>query len=184
MAVQNRIGDVYEIDLGDGRVGFFQYVCRDSSQLGSAVIAVFEGTFEHSSRPDLTRIASLPIQFHAHVFLKAGYTLGVWKKVGKMPLPPPPDIFFRCSEDIGSPEVTVSNRWYIWRVGEEYQMTGSLPPEHYGAEWGLVFNPFSIRSRMLTGVYENRLPDFERATSSSWLSRLSLQLRRPRREQK
>lgn len=153
MAERRRIGDVYEVVLGDGRVAYFQHICNDETQLSSAVIRVFNRTFPEAEKPELSKLVETGLIFHAHVFIKAGYVLNVWRKVGHLDPPSDTDLTFRCSRDYGNPSVTVSHDWEVWQTNRHRTRVGKLPEHYFDAEIGVVEPPQEIVKRILTGTY-------------------------------
>jgi Immunity protein 26 len=160
MAARMRIGDVFEVALGNGQVGYFQYVAVDMSQLQSAVIRAFARLYDEGNRQDLAAIVANKVSFHAHVLLKSGYTLKIWHKVGNAPAPTEIDVLFRNSGDYGNPEIKISKDWYVWRINEPFRHVGALTPEYQSAEIGVVKAPQEIAARMLTGRYKFVYPGY------------------------
>ena len=160
MRLRHKIGDIFEVSIGDGTVGYFQYIAVDHSQLSSAVILAFMGIYDADSTPTTDALIASQVHFHAHVFLKAGYILGVWRKFGAALPPPTLDVVFRNSADFGNPEIQISQDWYIWRANEPYQTVGPLPVEYQNAEIGVVMPPQMVAERMRSGSYGAVYPDF------------------------
>lgn len=154
-----KLGDVFEVRLTDASFGYFQYVSDDSEQLGSAVIRVFSGVFSKGANEELPSILSLPIHFHAHVFLKSGVALNVWRKIGSSKAPRDLRLLFRASNDYGNPDIKISIDWDVWYLGEARQKVRILSKEQRDAERGEVINPKSIANRMRTGSYDGPYPD-------------------------
>jgi hypothetical protein len=160
MRVTHKIGDVYEIDLTGDRIGYFQYVSDDQSQMASAVINVFKGIFEKGNDQRIDEIVEREVKFVAHVFLKAGYTLGSWRKIGHAAPPSKLDTVFRTSGDFGKGSSGVSRDWYVWRINEPQEKVGALPAKYQSAEIGAVMPPQEIAERMITGSYRAIYPRF------------------------
>lgn len=158
MRTRFKLGDLFEVTLGNGHVGYFQYVANDDTQLGSAVVRAF--AYVGTSIVSPHEIILEPVKFHAHVFLRAGLTLNIWKKVGNAPSPSSVDVFFRDSPDYGNPAVTVSHDWYVWRVNEPQRRVGHLPEAFHDAEIGVVKSPLEIAERLRSGRYRALYPAF------------------------
>lgn len=158
--VRLKLGDVFEVDLGDGKVGYFQYLADDESMLDSYVIRAFRELHEVGSSPAMADVVAGEVHFHAHVFLKVGLKLDLWRKVGHAPAPGRVDVLFRSTDDYGNPEIKVSHRWYVWRINEPVRHVGVLAPEHQHAEFGPVIAPAAIVTRMRTGSYGIVYPGF------------------------
>lgn len=147
------LGTVFEVPLVDGTIGYLQSIAHDKSMLDSTVVRVFQGVVKKSFEPTVQDIVSREIQFYAHVFLNACIKFGFWRKVGIAPYPNNIQVVFRASWDDGDPSVTVSNRWYVWRVNDTFLDVGTLPREYYNAELGCVLSPQMIAKRMETGEF-------------------------------
>ena len=160
MALRTRlkIGDVLEVPLNDGKVGYVQYIADDTSMLDSYVIRVFKGEHDPTKPPSVSEVVLGEVLFFAHVFLKLCIKYGNWKKMGNAPAPSKIDVLFRGCWDDGNPEIKVSHRWYVWRISEPFRDIGALTPEYVKAEIGSVLPPQSIVERMLTGGYTLGLP--------------------------
>ena len=76
------IGDLYEVDLGNAKQGYFQHVADDPTQLGSNVIRVFEG-FADAPDADLNKLSAKLIAFHVDVAIRVGVKLQVWEDAGR-----------------------------------------------------------------------------------------------------
>jgi hypothetical protein len=157
---QFRIGDVFEVTLDNGKVGYFQYIAVDATQLSSAVIRAFAGTYDADSPPKVEDVFASAVGFHAHVFLKAGRTLNLWRKVGSAPAPHSIDVIFRNSGDYGDPSVKLSQDWYVWRINEPAKRVGRLPQHLHSAEIGVVKAPQMIAERIRTGSYGGVYPGY------------------------
>ena len=73
-------------------------------------------------------------------------------------------MWFRGSGDsgrrAGTPPVTVSRDWWVWRVGERHEHVGELAPRFHTAEIGAVVAPDSLVHRMRTGSYDFIYPGY------------------------
>jgi hypothetical protein len=155
MRERRRLGDIYEVALGDGRAAFFQHICNDSTQLDSAVIRVFNPIPLADEKPDLPKLLESGVRFQAHVFIKAGYVLNIWRKIGHLSPPDDTDIVFRSSRDYGVNPVEVSYDWEVWRTNQPRTRVGRLPEKFFDAEIGVVKAPQEIVKRILTGSYSS-----------------------------
>jgi hypothetical protein len=156
----SKIGDVFEVELPDGLIGFFQYIANDPTQLGSEVIRVFRKKCRQTERPTIPEIVSGQMHFAAHVFLQSGLRFSSWRKIGSNPIVTRDETLFRDSDDYGNPEIVTSNRWYVWKIAEEMQFVGKLGPAYRHAEIGVVVAPDQIAERMKTGSYSFVYPQF------------------------
>jgi hypothetical protein len=160
MRTKAQVGDIYEVLLDEGKCGYFQHIAYDETQLSSAVIRVFDGTYDLEAKRTISEITSKGVIFYAHVFLKAGYVLKMWKRVGNADYPSEVDVTFRSSCDYGNPSVKVSNDWEVWKVNKPRKKVGKLPEVYWSAEIGAVMSPPEIAKRMLTGEYSATYPGF------------------------
>ena len=158
LRVRLKFGDVFEVALAEGRVGYVQYVADDMSMLDSYVIRVFEGEEDPTQPPQISDIVLRKVSFYAHVFLKLCVKYGQWKKLGNAPAPDRVDVLFRGCWDLGNPEIKISHRWYVWRINEPFRDIGALTPRYQDAEIGSVLPPQSIVERMQTGTYVLGMP--------------------------
>jgi hypothetical protein len=83
-----------------------------------------------------------------------GVKMGFWEKIGNSKNVGRFDqVVFRDTDDYGNHAVTVSENWWIWRIGKSMQAVGKLEGENKNAEIGMVFSPISIVNRIKTGEY-------------------------------
>jgi len=155
-----RLGDIFGVKCDDC-YKYFQYVADDMTMLNSRVIRVFKEKYPSDEIPELTGVAQGEIDFYAHTSIKLGIKMGLWKKVGNAPVSGEIDVIFRDSKDYGENKVTISERWYVWRINEDFRYVGKLEGENRKAEIGLIEPPIGIVERMKTGKYYGYYPDFE-----------------------
>ena len=157
--IRLKIGDLFSVTVGGSGKRFFQYVANDTTQLNSSVIRVFEGLYRSDEIFDLKDIVTKKVDFHAHVFLRNGIKLGFWEKIGNIAEIGKTKVLFRCTNDIGNPKVTLSERWFVWKINEPTIQIGPLTDEYRRAELGLVFSPVDIIRRIKTGGYGYNYPE-------------------------
>lgn len=155
-----RIGDIFVVRLEDCQK-YFQYVADDMTMLNSRVIRVFKEAYPLGSLPDLESVVKGEIDFYAHTSVKLGIKMELWEKVGKAQVSGVIDVIFRDSKDYGENNVAISERWYVWRINEDFQYVGKLREENRSAEIGLVEAPKGIVHRIRTGEYYGYYPGFE-----------------------
>lgn len=155
--VITKIGDVFCVKLDDNNKKYFQYVANDLTQLNSDVIKAFKKTYPIDANPDLSEVVKDEIAFYAHCVTNFGVKIGVWDKVGKAAIEGDLDVLFRGSRDsgikLGDEPVKISDKWYVWKINEDFKYVGILEGENKKAEIGVVVNPFDIVHRMRTGEY-------------------------------
>jgi len=148
------IGDIYEVKLNEVRVGFFQHVAYDDTQMKSSVIRVFALRTVDS----LTDLPHTNVAFHVHVALNVGERMNVWRKVGHASVIPPVNPCFRMCDDYGDPSVETSRNWSVWEVNRPRKWVGALDAQTRGYEIGLIVNPLSVVHRMRSGSYDFAIP--------------------------
>jgi len=163
IAVSKRVvvGDLFEVQLDQSSVRFFQYIADDATQLSSQVVRVFRETYSAGEPLDAHRVTAGEVHFYAHVFLRNGLKQGFWRKVGHVQPPAVVNTLFRNSDDYGNPEIKVSKRWYIWKANCPFEEVGELTPRYQGAEIGVVVPPDSLIYRMRNGRYDFVYPDYQ-----------------------
>lgn len=81
-----RIGDIFCAEIDNEYKCYFQYVGKDSCQLGGALIRVFRKRYPIDANPDMMEVINGEIGFHTLTFIQVGTKLGAWYKVGKAPI--------------------------------------------------------------------------------------------------
>ena len=165
-------GSVFEVPLSNNSKGYFQFIMLDITMLNSEVIRVFKKRYSLDDSPSLDEIVRDEVEFYAHVMVRLGAKLNLWKKAGNSKLPD--DIqepYFRHSLDYGKPEFAildgntkpeklVSERWEVWRVGQDSQYVGPLSREYREYDVGVVKAPIEIVTRMESGAYKYVYPGY------------------------
>lgn len=164
--VVTKIGDIFSVQIDDSNRKYIQLIAYDLTQLNSDVIRVFKEIYPLDVNPDFSEIVNGEVEFYAHCVTNFGVKMGLWEKVGKSAETGHLDhILFRGTEDYGhkagEEPIRISNRWYVWRIGEEFRDVGKLEGENQKAEIGVVVTPSDIVERMKTGRYSFVYPDFE-----------------------
>ena len=169
MAPRRRIGDVYEIVDGSV-VALAHHIGKDSTLPGSAVIDVIAPVTTDWS----ASFEALPRVFRAHVFLRAGETLNVWRRAGHRSasdetmqrwctVPP---------EELGK---SVSKKWRVWTTNQP-MMAATSDADLEGAEIGYVMSPGQIVHRLRHGRYTLDFPLSVESSSFAGLLRQLLRL--------
>lgn len=85
MASRLTIGDIFEIPLTSGRVGFAQYVHKDN-QMGF-LFQVFDHFADNTGQLSIESVVeSLPLFPPIFTGIQAGIKLGLWKVIGNCPV--------------------------------------------------------------------------------------------------
>ena len=155
-----KVGDIFTMQIDNNRKKYFQYIANDITQLNSQVIRVFESSYSLEDAPNLENTIRDKVDFYAHVILSFGITLKKWEKVGFQHEIGNLNIMFRDSSDYGTPEIKISNNWWIWVLNKPQEKIGALKTEYQQAEIGIVINPLSIVHRAKTGRYDFIYPGY------------------------
>lgn len=163
---QTKIGDIFSVKIDEKGKKHFQLIAFDLLQLNSDVIRAFRSTYPLNTTPDLTEVVKDEVEFYTHCVTKLGLKMNTWEKEGNIKDVGKLDhIIFRDTNDSGSrpgEQVQVSDKWYIWRIGDEkFTDVGRLEGENRQAEIGLVVNPLGIVHRIKTGKFHAFYPGFE-----------------------
>lgn len=151
------IGDIYTIHLQNNRVGFMQHIANDESQLGSNVVRVFGIIQANDSPVDLDAIAQSEVRFYAHVLLKAGETLSIWEKIGRInKVSASIPLWCQCNESDRT--VPVSRNWVVWRTNGARTSAVLDSKDFLDAELGDAFSPINVQSRLTDGKYVGAYP--------------------------
>jgi hypothetical protein len=146
-----KAGDLFEVSI-DGTKQFIQYLSTDKSCLNGHVVRVFDHAVNLNEPYQLEELVKKPIKFYTHTILQAGVKLGVWKKVGNVPLGSNFNLpFFRHTEDARDPKIKKSNKWYIWQVNGSTIDIGQLTDDHAHLSVGGLTHPLDIVKRLKTG---------------------------------
>jgi hypothetical protein len=151
--VVTKIGDIFEVPLGDGTKKYIQYIANDLTQLNSSVIRAFKTKHPMHAQPSVDEITADGVDFYAHTVLKPGIIRKLWKKVGKSPHIGNLSILFRGTNDIFDPKIKVSENWHVWELGGPSRKVGKLVGDYKEAEIGAVMPASQIVHRMKTGNY-------------------------------
>jgi hypothetical protein len=159
MSQKLKVGDLFQVQMDQSSVRYFQYIADDLTQLNSQVVRVFREAYVANEHIDVDRITAGAIDFHAHVFLTIGLKQQQWRKVGHTNDVGNRDVLFRDSNDYENPQVKVSD-WHVWKANGPFEKIGILRPEYQQAEIGVVVPPRSLIHRMQTGRYNFVYPDY------------------------
>lgn len=165
--VVTKIGDIFSVRVDEDHNKFFQLIAFDLYQLNSDVIRAFQKSYPINADPGPAEIVSDRVEFYAHCVTNWGIKLGFWEKVGKSAdVGTLGHILFRDTSDYGrsidEDPVLVSERWYVWHLGDEdTTKVGKLEGANRKAEIGVIMDPESIVNRMRTGEYGGFYPGFE-----------------------
>ena len=161
--IRKKIGDVFAVKL-EHRKRYFQYVAIDSLQLGFDVIRAFKKTYSLDDNTSLETIVADEIEFYTHCSVKLGAKYDIWERIGNCSVIGNLDYIFRDTNDSArsswEPPVKVSEKWYVWKLGEKkYTNIGKLSERYKNAEIGIVFTPTDIIERLSTGKYDLTYPE-------------------------
>lgn len=132
-----RIGDIFCAKIDNEYKCYFQYVGKDTKQLGGALIRVFRKKYPLDANPDLMDVIKGEIGFYTYTFIQIGTKLGAWYKVGKAPI-----LYQECLNDLifGNPRnfliddrtflsypVNPFEHWFVRKYKESFEDIGRLP---------------------------------------------------------
>ena len=145
-------GNIFEVMVPNDQKRYFQYVCKDLSQLNGDVIRVFSRSYAMNFSPMAEEIICDEVDCYMHTAVK----FGLWSHYGRSKDMSSKDVYFRDSNDYGHypGERIVSHNWTVWKINGEREYVGTLPEEYYSAYIGLLFSPFSAAYRISHGRYK------------------------------
>ena len=153
--MRTKIGDIFRVPLGDGRIRFFQFIAKDESNLNADVICVYKRHYNAIDKPLIDEIVNDSIDFYAYTLINLGVKSSIWGKYGSCPINTDrvSSIVFRDSLDYGKyPKQTiVSKQWVVWRINGPRLFVGELPKQYYSSDVGGVYAPEHIIYRLKTG---------------------------------
>ena len=154
-------GNIFQINLENGKRRFFQYLMLDPVQLHSEVIRVFKIEKNEKDVIDLSEIVNSEVDFYSHVDIKFGIVEKKWERIGSLPIEE--DFkrpFFRLCGDMPPPgenkTLGKSYNWYIWELGQsfdEMRYIGELSWQYQNIDDGAIVPPKEIIHRINKGTY-------------------------------
>jgi hypothetical protein len=157
----SKVGDIFCVPNNDGSKRYFQYVISDKEMLDSSVIRIFKKTYNINENPDLNDVVKDEIDFYSHVIIKWGIEMKLWEKIGNLSDTGKIDVLFKDSQDIGNPNIKISDKWSVWKVNEPKKFVGKLEGENQKAEIGLLKSPRDVIRRIRTGKYNFTYPGYD-----------------------
>lgn len=76
-------GFIYQVNVNNEFLSFFQLVCEDHTNCNTDVIRVFKRKYPIGSTPQIEDIISDDILFYTHTIVNAGVYKNYWIKYGK-----------------------------------------------------------------------------------------------------
>lgn len=159
-----KIGNIYEVVIGESHKRFFQFIGRDTANLNSDVIRIFNHLYLFSENPSVDCIINDKIDCYMHTSVHAGVKFGKWKHVGKSSNIGDLNIYFRTSDDYGffPRQKIISYHWTVWEMSGERIRVGKLPRKYYDAPIGMIYSPDSVVYRVEHQQYSNSFyPDYK-----------------------
>ena len=152
MSTRFAIGNVFKVELSDGRIRFFQFIGKDVSELNGDVIAIFKRHYLGEPYEEEVIVRD-EVECFMHTSVGAGIKMGLWRIAFTSSIHIQEKIVFRTSLDIGLYPFKrkVSHRWVVWQMNEERKFVGTLPKEYYNADLGGIYAPIHVISRLETG---------------------------------
>lgn len=81
-----RIGDIFCAEIDNEYKCYFQYVGKDTYQLGGALIRVFRKRYPLDANPSMDDITADEVAFYTLTYIQPGTYDNAWYKVGKAPI--------------------------------------------------------------------------------------------------
>lgn len=157
--MKNKPGKLFSVNTQNG-LKFFQYLGDDATQLGSNLIAVFNGTFRGMEDASPAAIKASGVAFYAHVLLKLGLKLDVWKPHSDADVISFTDVWFRDSPDYGNPAIKETGTWWLWRANQKRVTIHGRSDDLVNSHVGVVVTPGDVVKRMESGVYAFFYPTY------------------------
>lgn len=164
MKIVVKTGDIYIVRLEDSRLRLFQFIGKDSTDLGGDVIRIFKTSYQSLDSVCLDSIVHDDVECYMHTSVIAGIKLGIWEKYAQSPIVGSTEIFFRSSQDYGMypKQHIVSHNWVVWKMNGPRVFLGDLPEEYYNIDIGGVYAPSHVLFRLTTGsVPDKYYPDYK-----------------------
>ena len=126
-----RIGDIFCAEIDNEYKCYFQYIGKDSFQLGGALIRVFRKRYPIDANPDMMEVINGEIGFHTLTFIQVGTKLGAWYKVGKAPILNQEHlkdlIFGNARDKLDRIPVNPFDHWFVRIFNTPFEDIGKLP---------------------------------------------------------
>lgn len=160
-------GDVFYVEIGDGKKAYFQYLMQDHHYCNACVIRVFERHYKSGMQVEISDIVSDKVAFYTHVFLWYGIREGMYFKVGNSPISckeldnvyfAKTDSLIKIEQDGEEQYIDVNplENWYIWKVTGEKKNFEKVPEEIIPLlECCVVDTAESLIKRIRLGYYQN-----------------------------
>ena len=152
--IVNRVGSIYCVTLEDGSRYYLQYIGNDWTQLNSRVVRVFRKKYSKDEIIDLEAVVRGEVWFYAHTLLCPAIRDGFWEKVGSSKfVGDTKNIKFRLYSEGNTNHLTVSHKWYVWTIGEDFVNIGDLTEEYKSYDLGWLYSPWYVYEKIKTGEY-------------------------------
>lgn len=151
-------GDIFEVPLKQReRKAFLQYIFQDSEYLGGHLVRAF---YAEGVKSDLRQIVDSEIIFYAYTRLTQGIDLGLWNRIGNIPIERnfDPPVFRQTPDTIAY--VQKSFKWNIFKAGSpDRKHLGELTDEYKHLPMAAVFAPVNIVLWLEEGKYPFKVPE-------------------------
>lgn len=175
----NRVGDVYCVEIDGNYKSYFHYVCKDSSDLNSALIKGFRERYPMDYNPDINEILAGETAFYIHTFIKVGILDNVWYKVGHKNISKEEEsiiaelVFGNISEVyyIHGEVIDVAplSNWTIFKPNGVGKEIGYLPPNLWDSIIEGAVHPYlSILELFKYGYHKCTMCEFEIIKRRPW----------------
>lgn len=118
--VQTRVGNVYCVEIDKCYKRYFQYICKDKSDLNGNVIRIFKKKYSLNENPSIEDIVSDEVTRYLETFIKVGVYFNTWNYVGK-------------SNNLGLEDL--SKIWFAFRLNLNYSISDERKKFDEGNAW-------------------------------------------------
>jgi hypothetical protein len=144
-----KIGDIFEIPLRNGSRTYAQYVYKDNKQ--GPLIQVFD-LVTRDNLEDLDKIIEATPLFPPVITgVYAAIRVDMWHVIGNRPVNG--FVYPKFVSSYYNEKSGIAYKWFLWD-GNQYSFIGDrLPNEFKNLEYLVVWSPYDIVDRILTGKY-------------------------------
>ena len=161
MVKQVRVGDIFEVPIGNGLKVHLQFIGKDETQLYSQVIRVFKKRYKVTEKPTIEDIIIDEIDFYVHLMsIKSGIDAGIWNKIGNHKFTEGEiSPIFRSPNDLNTKKIVF--KWHVWAMNSVWKEV-TAPSELLSKSYmgSTVLNCTDIVEKIQTGKYPFHYPKY------------------------
>lgn len=156
-----KIGDIFEIPLGNGKKSFGQFMLMDTF---GPIIKVFDLTVSEGEVINIDEILKSDVLFYTYTGLYAAIRNKMWKIIGHLSIDD--FVFPGFLSTLNNPETNMATTWYLWNGANNIRLGDKVPEELKNKEFLAVYSPGDVAKRI-----ENGKKPFEELILTNKLSR-------------